>query len=139
MAQWFRRRSLKCEKFTDDRRQVMAIVHMDLWSRWTNNTHDKFLLSYKNQCICHFWSFLYIIFYIFYMHGYDALRHFQHYFSYIVAVSFIGGGNRQSFLNGKIFLTYVQLQKILFKQNKNWTTGLVLCRMKMTWNKCIKS
>jgi hypothetical protein len=31
---------LKCEKFTDDRRQttddgrqVMAIVHMDLWSR----------------------------------------------------------------------------------------------------------
>jgi hypothetical protein len=34
------RRSLKCEKFTDDRqqttddgRQVMAIVHLDLWSR----------------------------------------------------------------------------------------------------------
>jgi hypothetical protein len=26
---------LKCEKFTDDRRQVMAIVPMDLWSRWT--------------------------------------------------------------------------------------------------------
>jgi hypothetical protein len=33
-------RSLKCEKFTDDkqqttddRRQVMAIVHLDLWSR----------------------------------------------------------------------------------------------------------
>jgi hypothetical protein len=23
---------------TDDGRQVMAIVHMDLWSRWTNNT-----------------------------------------------------------------------------------------------------
>jgi hypothetical protein len=35
LAQWFRRRSLKCEKFTDDERQVMAIVHMDLWSRWT--------------------------------------------------------------------------------------------------------
>jgi hypothetical protein len=31
--QWFRRRSLKCEKFTDDRRQVMAIVPMVLWSR----------------------------------------------------------------------------------------------------------
>jgi hypothetical protein len=38
----FWRRSLKCEKFTDDRRrttddgrQVMAIVHLDLWSRWT--------------------------------------------------------------------------------------------------------
>ena len=35
---------MKCEKFTDDRRrttddgrQVMAIVHMDLWSRWTKN------------------------------------------------------------------------------------------------------
>jgi hypothetical protein len=35
LAQWFRRRSLKCEKFTDDGRQVMAIVHLDLWSRWT--------------------------------------------------------------------------------------------------------
>ena len=33
-------------------------------------------------------------------------------------------GNRQSFLNGKIFLTYVQLKNILFKQNKSWTTGL---------------
>jgi hypothetical protein len=28
---------LKCEKFTDDGRQVMAIVHLDLWSRWTKN------------------------------------------------------------------------------------------------------
>jgi hypothetical protein len=35
LAQWFWRRSLKCEKFTDDGRQVMAIVHLDLWSRWT--------------------------------------------------------------------------------------------------------
>ena len=35
MAQWFWRRSLKCEKFTDDGCQVMAIVPMDLWSRWT--------------------------------------------------------------------------------------------------------
>jgi hypothetical protein len=34
-AKWFRRRSLKCEKFTDDGRQVMAIVHLDLWSMWT--------------------------------------------------------------------------------------------------------
>jgi hypothetical protein len=40
---WFQRRSLKCEKFIDDRQQttddgcqVMAIVHLDLWSRWTN-------------------------------------------------------------------------------------------------------
>jgi hypothetical protein len=24
---------LKCEKLTDDGRQVLAIVHMDLWSR----------------------------------------------------------------------------------------------------------
>jgi hypothetical protein len=37
LVQGFRRRSLKCEKFTDDRqqttddgRQVMAIVHLDL-------------------------------------------------------------------------------------------------------------
>ena len=35
------------EKFTDDRqqttddgRQVMAIVHLDLWSRWTNKNDD---------------------------------------------------------------------------------------------------
>jgi hypothetical protein len=33
MIKAFRRRSLKCEKFTDNGRQVMAIVHMDLWSR----------------------------------------------------------------------------------------------------------
>jgi hypothetical protein len=26
-------------------------------------------------------------------YGFGALRHFQQYFSYIVAVSFIGGGN----------------------------------------------
>jgi hypothetical protein len=26
---------LKCGKFTDDGPQVIAIVHMDLWSRWT--------------------------------------------------------------------------------------------------------
>ena len=38
LAQWFRRRSLKCEKITDDGRQVIAIVHLDLWSRWTNKT-----------------------------------------------------------------------------------------------------
>jgi hypothetical protein len=40
---FMRRRSLKCEKFTDRQqttdagRQVMAIVHLDLWSRWTKN------------------------------------------------------------------------------------------------------
>jgi hypothetical protein len=27
--------------------------------------------------------------------GYDVERHFQQYFSYMVAVSFIGGGNRR--------------------------------------------
>jgi hypothetical protein len=31
----FGERSLKCEKLTDDGCQVMAIVPMDLWSRWT--------------------------------------------------------------------------------------------------------
>ena len=28
--------------------------------------------------------------------GYDIKRHFQRYFSYIVAVSFIGGGNQST-------------------------------------------
>jgi hypothetical protein len=28
--------------------------------------------------------------------GYGAIRHFQQYFSYIVAVRFIGGGNRST-------------------------------------------
>ena len=48
----FRRRSLKCEKFTDDRqrttddgRQVMAIIHMDLWSRWTKKVLKNTLLT----------------------------------------------------------------------------------------------
>jgi hypothetical protein len=27
--------------------------------------------------------------------GYSVLRHFQQYFSYIVAVNFIGGGNQR--------------------------------------------
>jgi hypothetical protein len=30
--------NVKSLQTTDDRRQVMAIVHLDLWSRWTNNT-----------------------------------------------------------------------------------------------------
>jgi hypothetical protein len=34
---------------------------------------------------------------------YGVLRHFQHYFNYIVAVSFIGGGNRSTL---KKSLTY---------------------------------
>ena len=29
--------NVKSLQTTDDRRQVMAIVHMDLWSRWTKN------------------------------------------------------------------------------------------------------
>ena len=34
--------NVKSLQTTDDGRQVMAIVHMDLWSRWNNNTdsHD---------------------------------------------------------------------------------------------------
>jgi len=32
------------------------------------------------------------------LQGYDVLRHFQQYFSYIVAVSFIGGGNRSTLI-----------------------------------------
>jgi hypothetical protein len=30
--------NVKSLQKTDDGRQVMAIVHLDLWSRWTNNT-----------------------------------------------------------------------------------------------------
>jgi hypothetical protein len=48
-AKWFRRRSLKCEKFTDDGRQVMAIVHMDLWSRWTKN--ETLLVNVSNSTV----------------------------------------------------------------------------------------
>ena len=35
MAEGFQRRSLKCEKLTDDGRQVMAKAHMPL-ARWAN-------------------------------------------------------------------------------------------------------
>jgi len=35
-----------------------------------------------------------ISFYMVWVYG--VSRHFQHYFSYIVAVSFIGGGNRRT-------------------------------------------
>jgi hypothetical protein len=50
--------SLKCEKFTDDRRQktddgrqVMAIVHLDLWSRWTKNRRWKILMWFTEAYI----------------------------------------------------------------------------------------
>jgi hypothetical protein len=36
------------QQTTDDGRQVMAIVHMDLWSRWTNKCID---ISSKNTLI----------------------------------------------------------------------------------------
>ena len=54
MAQWFRRRSLKCEKFTDDGRQVMAIVHLDLWSSWTKKDKPRncMLLCVKSLKAC---------------------------------------------------------------------------------------
>ena len=51
---WFRRRSLKCEKFTDDRCQVMAIVPMDLWSRWTKKRGSivfSTLFLPNNRCL----------------------------------------------------------------------------------------
>jgi hypothetical protein len=32
---------------TDDGRQVMAIVHMDLWSRWTNNNSYQYIIFYS--------------------------------------------------------------------------------------------
>ena len=58
----FGEKALKCEKFTDDRqhttdnrrqttddrRKVMAIVHMDLWSRWTKK-HFNIFLNHQNK------------------------------------------------------------------------------------------
>jgi hypothetical protein len=34
-------KKLEMWRFTDDGSQVMAIVSMDLWSRWTNEKHKK--------------------------------------------------------------------------------------------------
>ena len=33
--------NVKSLQTTDDGRQVMAIVHMDLWSRWTKNSNEN--------------------------------------------------------------------------------------------------
>jgi hypothetical protein len=44
---------LKCEKFTDDGRQVMAIVHMDLVDEWMNDNmapHIWVTLQIDNDC-----------------------------------------------------------------------------------------
>jgi hypothetical protein len=38
---------------TDDGRQVMAIVHMDLWSRWTKKTKNTTQNSLIKQNIPH--------------------------------------------------------------------------------------
>jgi hypothetical protein len=35
--------NVKSLQTTDDVRQVMAIVHLDLWSRWTKNHHGPLL------------------------------------------------------------------------------------------------
>ena len=36
-------------QMTDDGRQVMAIVHMDLWSRWTNKHQLNICIKHKHQ------------------------------------------------------------------------------------------
>ena len=36
MAQWFRRRNLKCEKFTDDRRRTPSDGNMSRWTKKVN-------------------------------------------------------------------------------------------------------
>jgi hypothetical protein len=41
------------QQTTDDGRQVMAIVHLDLWSRWTKNiTYYCFSFQSDIQCGC---------------------------------------------------------------------------------------
>jgi hypothetical protein len=37
--------NVKSLQTTDDRRQVMAIVHLDLWSRWTNKILSTYQLN----------------------------------------------------------------------------------------------
>ena len=44
--------------------------------------------------------------------GYDVLRHFQQYFSYIISVSFIGGGSRE----GDFFMQYNKYHMWTFRQ-----------------------
>jgi hypothetical protein len=39
---------VKSLQTTDDGRQVMAIVHLDLWSRWTNNIKISSIYCYFN-------------------------------------------------------------------------------------------
>jgi hypothetical protein len=38
---------------TDDGRQVMAIVHLDLWSRWTNQVHIGHSKSALSNSVWH--------------------------------------------------------------------------------------
>ena len=40
--------NVKSLQTTDDRRQVMAIVHTDLWSRWTKNVVFNICLKHDN-------------------------------------------------------------------------------------------
>ena len=54
--------NVKSLQTTDDGRQVMAIVHMDLWSRWTNDVIQRFPVwnvkigRYLALCMLQFWS-----------------------------------------------------------------------------------
>ena len=42
--------NVKSLQTTDDGRQVMAIVHLDLWSRWTNKLHImSWMILFKKQ------------------------------------------------------------------------------------------
>ena len=53
--------NVKSVQTTDDGRQVMAIVHMDLWSRWTNKKKEKKQYSELINCIYSFYLFCNII------------------------------------------------------------------------------
>jgi hypothetical protein len=77
---------------------------------------------------------------------YDAQRHFQQYFSYIVAVSFIGGGHRSTFddLTGtfsdqcrggvRVRVFNVFQQYFSFIDGENWKKTQT-CRKSLTYLK----
>jgi hypothetical protein len=46
--------NVKRRQTTDDGRQVMAIVHLDLWSRWTNKVNQIVLAFTFYLCIYYF-------------------------------------------------------------------------------------
>jgi hypothetical protein len=64
------------------------------------------IVSFKNKIVvafCNIYS-CYVMKVGDYGYGVTVLRHFQQYFSFIVAVSFIGGGNRSTQRKNSTFI-----------------------------------